>query len=154
MDRVGADFDRTCQMIIERLGAVPLPIQLPIGAEDNFRGVIDLFEMQALVFSDELGANPEIQAIPDDMLAEAEAARESMIERIAETDDELTLKFLEGEEISNGELMDALRKAVISNALVPIMAGTALRNKGVQPRVRCDYSLSAQSRRRAARAGY
>ena len=133
MDRIGADFDRTCEMIVERLGAVPLPIQLPIGAEDHFAGVVDLFEMKALVFTDELGATPTIEEIPADMLEAAEVARESMVERIAETDDELTLKFLEGDEISNVELMAALRKAVIGNELVPILAGTALRNKGVQP---------------------
>lgn len=133
MDRVGASFERTCDMIVERLGAVPLPIQLPIGAEDKFVGIIDLFSMDALVFSDELGAKPEIKEIPEDLVSAAEAAREEMIERIAETDDELTLKFLEGEEISNEELMAALRRAVVRNELVPVMAGSALRNKGVQP---------------------
>ncbi|MBV7328872.1 elongation factor G [Chloroflexi bacterium TSY] len=133
MDRIGADFDRTCEMIMERLGANPLPIQLPIGAEDQFKGVIDLFTMQALVFTNELGANPAVEEIPEDLVEAAEVARETMIERIAETDDELTLKFLEGEEISNVELMTVLRKAVIANELIPVLAGTALRNKGVQP---------------------
>ncbi len=133
MDRVGADFQRTVNMIIDRLGANPLPIQLPLGREDNFRGVIDLFEMKALVFSDELGANPTIEEIPAEMAEAAKAARETMIERIAESDDELTLKFLEGETITNEELGPALRRAVIHNKLVPIMAGSSLRNKGVQP---------------------
>lgn len=133
MDRIGADFERTCEMITERLGANPLPIQLPIGAEDQFKGIIDLFTMQALVFTDQLGANPSIEEIPEDMVEAAEVARETMVERIAETDDELTLKFLEGEEISNAELMAALRRAVISNELIPVMVGTALRNKGIQP---------------------
>ena len=133
MDRIGAGFQRTCDMITERLGAEPLPIQLPIGAEDSFVGVVDLFAMKALIFTDELGANPEVVDIPEEMVAEAEAARDHMIERIAETDDDLTMKYLEGEELTNEELIAGLRKAVISNAVVPIMAGTALRNKGVQP---------------------
>ncbi|HXF61482.1 MAG TPA: GTP-binding protein, partial [Caldilineaceae bacterium] len=133
MDRVGASFERTCQMIIDRLGAVPLPIQLPIGREDSFRGVIDLFSMKALVFTDELGAKPSVEEIPAELRAAAEEAREQMIERIAETDDELTLKFLEGEEISNEELFAALRRAVINNEIVPVLCGSALRNKGVQP---------------------
>ena len=133
MDRVGADFQRTVNMIIDRLGAVPLPIQLPLGREDTFRGVIDLFEMNAQVYSDELGAKPTIEPIPAEYLEAAQAARETMIERIAETDEVLTLKFLEGEEITNAELQPALRAAVIHNKLVPIMAGSALRNKGVQP---------------------
>lgn len=133
MDRIGADFQRTCDMITERLGAEPLPIQLPIGAEDSFVGVVDLFTMDALLFTDELGAKPTVAEIPDDMVAEAQAARDHMIERIAETDDELTMKYLEGEELTNEEMVSGLRKAVISNTLVPIMAGTALRNKGVQP---------------------
>lgn len=133
MDRIGADFQRTCDMITQRLGAEPLPIQLPIGAEDSFVGVVDLFTMDALLFTDELGAKPTVAEIPDDMVAEAQAARDHMIERIAETDDELTMKYLEGEELTNEEMVSGLRKAVISNTLVPIMAGTALRNKGVQP---------------------
>jgi elongation factor G len=133
MDRVGASFERTVQMIIDRLGANPLPIQLPVGAEDNFRGVVDLFRMQALIFSDELGAKPTVEGIPAEMREQAEAAREQMIERIAETDEELTLKFLEGEEIAEGELYAALRRAVVANELVPVMAGSSLRNKGVQP---------------------
>ncbi len=133
MDRVGANFDRTVQMIIDRLGSNPLPIQLPIGREDAFKGVIDLFLMKALIFTDELGAKPIEVEIPAELQAAAEQARTIMVERIAETDDELTLKFLESEPISNEELYAALRKAVCANKLVPLMCGTALRNKGVQP---------------------
>ncbi len=133
MDRVGANFPRTVQMITDRLGANPLPIQLPLGREESFKGVIDLFEMKALIFTDELGATARVQEIPDELLADAEAARETMVERIAETDEELTLKFLEGEEISIDELMAALRKAVIAGELVPVMCGSSLRNKGVPP---------------------
>jgi len=133
MDRVGASFERTLDMIVDRLGANPLPIQLPIGREDSFRGVIDLFLMKALVFTDELGANPTVEEIPADLLNQAQEARATLIERIAETDDELTLKFLEGEEIPTEDLYAALRKAVIGSKLVPVLCGTALRNKGVQP---------------------
>lgn len=133
MDRTGASFERTCQMIIDRLGAVPLPIQLPIGKEDHFRGVIDLFAMKALIFTDELGANPTIEEIPADLVDASKEARANLIERIAESDDDLTLKFLEGEEISIEELYAGLRKAVVASKLVPVMCGSALRNKGVQP---------------------
>jgi elongation factor G len=133
MDRVGASFERTIQMIIDRLGATPLPVQLPLGREETFKGIIDLIEMKALVFSDELGAAPVESEIPADMLAAAEAARETLVERVAETDDELTMRFLEGEEISIPEIYRALRKATIRGDLIPILCGTALRNKGVQP---------------------
>ncbi len=133
MDRVGANFQRTIDMIVDRLKANPVPIQLPIGAEDSFVGVVDLFTMKAIIFTDELGAKPTIQEIPADLQEKAEAARAVLVERIAETDDELTMKFLEGEEISVEELYAALRRAVISNELVPVLAGSALRNKGVQP---------------------
>jgi elongation factor G len=133
MDRLGANFERTVGMIVDRLKANPLPIQLPIGAEDKFKGVIDLFDMKAVLFTDELGAKPIIEEIPAELRASAEEARSTMIERIAETDDELTMKFLEGEEISNAELMVALRHATINNELVPVLCGTSLRNKGIQP---------------------
>lgn len=132
MDRIGASFERTCSMIVERLGVKPLPIQLPLGREDTFRGVIDLFTMKAFVFGDDLGAKPNEEEIPADLLSMAQAAREEMVERIAESDDELTLKFLEGEEISVPELYAALRLAVVHSKLVPVLCGTALRNKGVQ----------------------
>jgi elongation factor G len=133
MDRIGASFERTCQMIIDRLGAIPLPIQLPIGSEDQFVGMVDLFLNKAYIFtSEELGANPAIQDVPENMLEAVATARAQMIERIAETNEELTLKYLEGEEISNEELWAALRAAVINNQLVPVMCGSSLRNKGVQ----------------------
>lgn len=133
MDRVGANFERTVQMIIDRLGANPLPIQLPLGKEDQFKGVIDLFSMKAQYYSDQLGASPTEEDIPADLLDAAQRARENMVERIAETDDELTLKFLDGEEIGIDELRVALRKATIARKLVPVLCGSALRNKGVQP---------------------
>ena len=133
MDRLGANFHRTLDIIVERLKGKPVPIQLPWGAEDNFQGIIDLFTMKALRYSDELGAKPDIVEIPADLLAGAREARQTMIERIAETDDDLTLMYLEGEEISNVQLAAALRRATITNRLVPVLCGTALRNKGVQP---------------------
>jgi elongation factor G len=133
MDRIGADFWRTIDMIRTRLGAKPLPVQIPIGAQDTFKGAVDLMEMQAVVFTDELGASPQIGEIPADLQAEAKDWREKMIEAIAETDEELTLKFLEGEEISTAELRLALRRATLGSHLVPVLCGSSLRNKGVQP---------------------
>jgi len=132
MDRVGADFWRTIEMIRERLGASPLPIQVPIGYESSFKGFIDLIEQQAIVFTDDLGTTSEHTQIPTGMEAEYQQHREALIERIAETDEELTLKYLEGEEISREELVAALRKATISGTLVPVLCGSALKNKGVQ----------------------
>ena len=133
MDRVGASFERTIEMIVDRLGATPLPVQLPMGREDTFKGIIDLIEMDALLFSDELGAAPTVTEIPAEFLEAAQAARETLVERVAETDDELTMRFLEGEEITVPEIYRALRKATIRGDLIPILCGTALRNKGVQP---------------------
>ena len=132
MDRMGASFENCCQMIIDRLGVNPLIIQLPIGKEETFKGVIDLFQMKAYYFSDELGANPTVTDIPAELLDASSAARETMVERIAETDDELTIRFLEGEEITVDELYAALRRAVCASKVVPVMCGSALRNKGVQ----------------------
>ncbi len=133
MDRTGADFDRTVQMIRDRLGANPLPIQLPIGSEADFRGVVDLIEMNAWVYTDELGAKPQQIDIPAELAEAAEMGHEHLLEAIAETDDDLTIKYLEGEPISPAELKRALRGAVLRNDLAPVLAGTALRNKGVQP---------------------
>lgn len=133
MDRIGADFDRTISMIRERLGARPIAIQLPIGSEKEFAGAIDLITMQAWVYTDELGASPEEVDIPADLMDEAKAARERMVERIAEMDDDLTLKYLEGEIISREELIAGLRVATIQGDLVPVLCGSSLKNKGVQP---------------------
>ncbi len=133
MDRNGADFQRTIDMIRERLGAHPVAMQVPIGSEANFRGAIDLLTMRAWVYTDELGANPREIDIPEDLLEIAEAARDKMVETIAETDEELTIQYLEGETIGREDLMAALRRATLQNELVPIFCGSALRNKGVQP---------------------
>lgn len=132
MDRTGANYWRTMDMIRERLNGHPLPIQLPIGIQDSFAGMVDLIEQQAWYFTDQLGAKPEARAIPDDMLAEVAKYREHMIEAVAETNDELLHKYLEGEEITTDEIRAALREATISLKLVPVLCGTALRNKGVQ----------------------
>jgi elongation factor G len=133
MDRLGANFWRTVGMIRERLNGHPIPIQLPIGIEDTFRGMVDLVEQKAWIFTDQLGAKPEITAVPEDMLDLVHEHREHLLEAIAETDDDLMHKYLEGEEISPDELRTALRKATIQGQLVPVLCGTALRNKGVQP---------------------
>jgi len=132
MDRTGADFWRTVDMIRERLGAVAVPIQIPIGREGNFKGFIDLIESESVVFTDDLGNKSDHTEVPASMEAEYKKHREYMIERIAETDEELTLKYLEGEEITKAELITALRKATIGNVVVPVLCGTALKNKGVQ----------------------
>ncbi len=132
MDRVGADFWRTVQMIRDRLGAVPVPIQIPVGRESNFKGFIDLIEQQAIIFTDDLGTTSDHTEVPTGMEAEFEQHREALLERVAETDEELTLKYLEGEEISKEELIAALRKATVAGTLVPVLCGSALKNKGVQ----------------------
>jgi elongation factor G len=132
MDRVGASFERSLESIKQRLGANPIAMQLPIGSEAGFKGVIDLLAMNAVFWEDELGRDPRTGDIPADMLTQAQEARHMMVERIAETDDELTLKYLEGEEISNAELKAALRRAVIAGKSYPCFCGSSLKNKGVQ----------------------
>ncbi len=135
MDRVGADFFKVYEDMIEKLGTKPVPIQVPIGKEDNFEGVVDLFEMKAYIWrGDELGAKYDVtDEIPEDVRPVAEEWREKMIEAIVETDEELMEKYLEGEEISVEELKKALRKATINRELVPMLCGSAFKNKGVQP---------------------
>ena len=132
MDRIGADFWRTIDMIRERLGAVPVPIQIPIGRESNFKGFIDLIDQQAIIFTDDLGTTSEHTEIPTGMEAEFQQHREALLERVAESSEELTLKYLEGEEITKEELLDALRQATVAGTLVPVLCGSALKNKGVQ----------------------
>ena len=133
MDRVGASFERTVTMVQERLGANPIPVQLPIGSEANFQGVIDLFTEKAIYWDEGLGEAPRIADAPPDLVPQISEMRDRMIEQIVEVDDELTLKYLEGEHISNEELKSALRKAVIANMVTPVFCGSSLRNKGVQP---------------------
>ncbi|GIK57247.1 MAG: elongation factor G [Chloroflexi bacterium] len=133
MDRIGADFVRTVGMIRQRLGANPIAIQLPIGSESNFRGIIDLLRMEAVIWTEEdLGAEPKAVEIPAELVAEAEEARGIIMERIIETDDTLMERYLEGEEISVDELQAALRKATIASQVTPVLCGSSLRNKGIQ----------------------
>ena len=132
MDRVGASYERTIESIKERLGANPIPVQIPIGFEATFRGVVDLLERKAIIWEDDLGKEPKIIDIPEDLKSQVEEARAFMVERIAELDDDLTLKYLEAQEITIEELKAALRKGVIANQAAPVFAGSSLKNKGVQ----------------------
>jgi elongation factor G len=132
MDRVGASYDKTIESIIDRLGANPIAMQIPIGFEATFKGSVDLLTMKAVVWEDDLGKEPKIIDIPADMQKQAEEARAKMVEKIAELDDELTMKFLEAQEISVDELKVALRKGVIATKCAPVFCGSSLKNKGVQ----------------------
>ncbi|MGH8650626.1 MAG: GTP-binding protein, partial [Burkholderiales bacterium] len=140
MDRVGADFKRTLEQIESKLGGNPVAIQLPIGAEDRFTGVIDLVKMKAITYKDEtLGADYDVSEIPDDMLAEAKTYREKLIEKVSEHDDALLEKYLHGEAITADEIRAVLRRRVIrsvrheSAPFVVVVCGSAFKNKGVQP---------------------
>lgn len=134
MDKLGADFLHTIKTIEDRLGANPLIMVLPIGVESTFKGIVHLMEQKAYIWGgEELGAKFEVTDIPEDMKAQVEEYRHKMIEKIAETDDVLIDKYLNGQEITDEELKVALRRAVIAYKLVPIFAGSSLRNKGVQP---------------------
>ena len=132
MDITGADFYGCINQIKERLGAHPVPIQLPIGAEDNFKGIVDLIKMRAFIHKDDLGKDIEECDIPEDMKADAEKYRQEMIEAAAEQDDELMMKYLDGEELSEAEIKSGLRKGTISNALILMTCGSSYKNKGVQ----------------------
>ncbi|HEU0166126.1 MAG TPA: elongation factor G, partial [Thermomicrobiales bacterium] len=133
LDRTGASFVRTLEMIVDRLKAKPAPIQLPIGLEGEFRGIVDLINMKAIIYTNDEGTNIQETEIPENLLAEAEAARLTLIETIAETDEDLTTRYLEGGDFTPEELKAALRAATIRSELVPILCGSALKNKGVQP---------------------
>ena len=132
MDIMGANFYNAVSMIKSRLGKNAIPIQLPIGAEDSFVGIVDLFEMQAYIYNDEKGENISIVPIPNEMKDQSEIYHDDMIEKICELDDDLTLAYLEGEEISIEQLKAALRKGTCEGKAVPVCCGTAYRNKGVQ----------------------
>ena len=133
MDRVGADFHRTIDSISNRLQARPVAIQIPMGEEDAFEGVIDLIEGKAMVFPSESPQAPRKGPVPEEFIEEFRNHRESMVERIAETDDELVIKYIEGTEITKDEIKRALRKATVEYKLVPVLCGSALRNRGIQP---------------------
>jgi len=133
MDRVGADFLRVVDDIRRRLGAKAVPIQLPVGAEESFRGVIDLLRRKAILYVDDLGTRSDETDIPPEMADLVEQTRHAMVEAIVETDDELMARYLEGEEIEVEALRRALRQATVTGRLVPVLCGSSFRNKGVQP---------------------
>ncbi len=133
MDRIGADFERGVQTMIDRLGAHPVPIQLPIGAEADFRGIIDLVENVAIIYKDELGKEQEVVEIPAEFADQAAAAREHLLEEVSQFDDELLEMILEDEEIPVARLKAAIRAATLSIALTPVLCGSSFKNKGVQP---------------------
>ena len=133
MDRVGADFLRSLQTIRDRLGAKAIAMQLPIGAESGFRGVVDLLRNKGILWVDDMGTKMEEVEVPAEMAEAVAEARNHMIEAIAETDDELTLKYLEGETITEAELQVALRRAILANKATAVFCGSSLKNKGVQP---------------------
>jgi elongation factor G len=133
MDITGADFHRVVDMMKERLHANAVPIQLPIGAESSYVGLIDLIKMKAEIYVDEMGTKHDETAIPGELQAEAEAYRAKLVEAVAETDDDLMMKFLEGEEITVEEIMTGIRRATIRGQMTPVLCGTSYRNKGVQP---------------------
>ena len=132
MDIMGADFYRVVNMMRERLKCNAVPIQLPIGSEDTFKGIIDLVEMKADVYYDEMGKDMRVEEIPADMLDKAQEYREALLEAIAEQDDDLMEKYFAGEEITVDEIQTVIRKATIANKMVPVCCGTSYRNKGVQ----------------------
>src|SRR3954462_4918242 len=134
IDKMGADFEHAVDTLRKRLNAKPVPVQIPIGAEGKFIGVVDLLQMKAIIWNDEtLGAEYEVQEIPADLKKKAEAAHAFLVESVAETDDALLHKFLEGEEISGAEIKAALRAATIGLKVFPVLVGTSFKNKGVQP---------------------
>src|SRR5271168_1759625 len=133
MDRVGADFFRSVETIVDRLGARPVPIHLPIGAEDQFIGLVDLVSMKARVWLDEtLGANFDEIEIPAELVAQAKEYHEKLVEAVSESDDHLFTKFVEGQPITEQELRAGVRKATIAQKIFPVVCGTAFKNKGVQ----------------------
>lgn len=133
MDIMGADFYRAVEMMRERLGANAVPIQLPIGKEADFRGVVDLIAEKAIIYVDDLGTQSEEVAVPADMVEDAKAWREKLLEAVAEVDDALMEKYLEGEQLTEEEIHAALRRGTISGSLVPVLCGSSYKNKGVQP---------------------
>jgi elongation factor G len=133
MDRIGADFERGVQTMIDRLGANPVPVQLPIGAEADFRGIVDLIGMKAIIYKDELGKEQDIIDIPAEMADAAAAAREKLLDEVSHHDDELVEMILEEQEISPERLKEAIRKATLAIQITPVLCGSSFKNKGVQP---------------------
>ena len=132
MDTMGADFFRCVQMMHDRLHANGVPIQLPVGQEDTFRGIIDLIDMKADIYYDDMGNDVRVEEIPEDLKEQAQEYHDKLIEAVAETDEELMMKYLDGEELTKGEIKAALRKATISNEIVPVVCGSSYKNRGVQ----------------------
>ena len=138
MDITGADFYRVIDMMKTRLNANAVPIQLPIGFEDTFQGMIDLIKMRAIVYDDALGKEEEFVEIPADMKEKAEEYRAALVEAVAESDDELMMKYLEGEELTEEEILAGIRKATIACKMTPVCCGSSYKNKGVQPLLDCE----------------
>ena len=133
LDRAGASFERSFQSILDRLGANAVALQIPIGAEDKFKGVVDLVQMKGIVWNDEsMGAEYDVIEIPEDLKEKAKAEREKLVEAVASIDDDLMEKYLEGEEISEAEIRKGLRKGTLALKIIPVVTGTAFKNKGVQ----------------------
>ncbi len=133
MDRIGANFYSAVQSIKDRLGATPIPVQLPIGSEAEFKGMIDLINQVAIIYTDDLGTTLERSEIPADMQADVDKYRHELLEAVAESDDELMMKYLDGEELSHDDIVRGLRAGTVSTRIVPVLCGSALKNKGVQP---------------------
>ncbi|MDD3156592.1 elongation factor G [Anaeromusa sp.] len=133
MDILGADFFRVVDMMKSRLGAHPVPLQLPIGYEDTFKGFVDLVDMKAVFYTDDLGKTSEASEIPEDMQEQAEEYRQALLDAVAENDDELMMKYLEGEELTKEEIKAGIRKATIACKMTPVFCGSSYKNKGVQP---------------------
>src|ERR1700685_2875395 len=133
MDRIGADFDKGVQTMIDRLGAHPVPIQLPLGSEGDFVGVIDLVENKAIIYKDELGKDQEVVEIPAHLAQAAAAAREHLLEEVSHYDDEIVEMILEDQEIPAERLKQAIRKATLEIRMTPVLCGSSFKNKGVQP---------------------
>ncbi|MCL5057276.1 MAG: elongation factor G [Actinobacteria bacterium] len=133
MDRVGADFLRGMDMIKERLGANPVALQLPVGVEENFRGIVDLIKNKAMIYTDDMGTASEEADIPEELLEVAARYREKVIEAAAESDEELMVKYLEGEELTQDEIRKGIRAATLSVKMIPVLCGSSFKNKGVQP---------------------
>ena len=132
MDKMGADFFGSCNQLITKLGKNPVLVQIPIGKEDEFKGIIDLFEMKAYVFNGDKGDDIQVGEIPADLQDQAQEYHDKLIEAVAETDEELMMKYLDGEELTIPEMKVAIRKETIANTIVPVVCGTSYKNKGVQ----------------------
>ena len=132
MDTTGADFMLCVEQLHNRLKANAVPIQLPVGAEENFKGIVDLIKMKAFIHKDDLGKEIEVCDIPAELQAQAEEFRAKLVEAAAEQDDELMMKYLEGEELTEEEIIKGIRKGTIANKLIPVCCGSAYKNKGVQ----------------------